>query len=208
MTPVARIAPQMVGGVTVENTTLHNPGEVERLGLKLGDKILIVRRGDVIPKIEQGLGRATEEDLVNRFHADGTPFVHELPIVSEISIPNDCPACGSSLIIEGAFLKCNELMCDARVSRSILYWCRALEMDGIGEKLVEQLLDSDLISSIAGLYELNQNQLTSLERMGDKSAKNVLRELERTKQMTLGKFIHALGLPGIGPELATLLQVM
>ena len=77
-------------------------------------------------------------------------------------------------------------------------------MDGIGEKLVEQLLDSDLISSIAGLYELNQNQLTSLERMGDKSANNVLRELERTKQMTLGKFIHALGLPGIGPELATL----
>ena len=204
VTPVARIAPQMVGGVTVENTTLHNPGEVERLGLKLGDKILIVRRGDVIPKIEQGLGRATEEDLANRVHADGTPFVHELPAVSEILVPNDCPACGSILIIEGAFLKCNELICDARVSRSILYWCRALEMDGIGEKLVDQLLDSDLISSIAGLYELKQNQLTSLERMGDKSANNVLSELERTKQMTLGKFIHALGLPGIGPELATL----
>lgn len=204
VTPVARIAPQMVGGVTVENTTLHNSGEVERLGLKLGDKILIVRRGDVIPKIEQGLGRATKEDLANRVHADGTPFIHELPAERTISIPNNCPACGSSLIIEGAFLKCNELICDARVSRAILYWCRALEMDGIGEKLVDQLLDSDLISSIAGLYELSQSQLTSLERMGEKSANNVLRELERTKQMTLGKFIHALGLPGIGPELATL----
>jgi DNA ligase (NAD+) len=96
------------------------------------------------------------------------------------------------------------MLCDARTSRSILYWCRALEMDGIGEKLVEQLLEAGIISSISGLYELTETQLTSLERMGKKSAQNVLSELTRTKQMTLGKFIHALGISGIGPELASL----
>tara|TARA_B100000575_G_C23136932_1_gene660693 strand:+ start:1472 stop:3607 length:2136 start_codon:yes stop_codon:yes gene_type:complete len=204
VTPVARIAPQSVGGVTVENTTLHNPGEVTRLGVKIGDRILIVRRGDVIPKIEQSLGRAEQQDLENRRHADGTPFVMELPNHTAIKIPNICPSCDGELSIEGAFLKCYNMLCDARTNRSILYWCRALEMDGIGEKLVEQLLDAGLITSIAGLYNLTPAQITSLERMGDKSAENVLSELSRTKKMTLGKFIHALGLSGIGPELASL----
>ena len=204
VTPVARIAPQSVGGVTVENTTLHNPGEVSRLGIKIGDKILIVRRGDVIPKIEQGLGRAKPADLENRKHADGTSFSVELPESSEIIAPRVCPSCDSELVTEGAFLKCYNILCEARTSRSILYWCRALEMDGIGEKLVEQLLDANLITSISGLYDLKLEELTSLERMGNKSAENVLAELDRTKVMTLGKFIHALGLPGIGPELATL----
>ena len=204
VTPVARIAPQSVGGVTVENTTLHNPGEIARLGVKIGDKILIVRRGDVIPKIEQSLGRAKQEDLELRSHADGTNFLYQLPPEQEIEIPTICPSCDYSLVSEGAFLKCYNMLCDARTSRSILYWCRALEMDGIGEKLVEQLLDAGMISSISGLYEVTENQLTNLERMGKKSAQNVLSELTRTKQMTLGKFIHALGIPGIGPELASL----
>ena len=204
VTPVARIAPQSVGGVTVENTTLHNPGEITRLGIKIGDKILIVRRGDVIPKIEQSLGRAKQEDLLERNHADGTSFSHELPMEQEIEIPTICPSCDYDLVTEGAFLKCYNMLCDARTSRSILYWCRALEMDGIGEKLVEQLLDAGMVSSISGLYELTETQLTRLERMGKKSAQNVLSELTRTKQMTLGKFIHALGIPGIGPELASL----
>ena len=204
VTPVARIAPQSVGGVTVENTTLHNPGEVARLGVKIGDKILIVRRGDVIPKIEQSLGRAKQEDLIGRRHADGTSFLTQLPQEQDIEIPKLCPSCDYQLVTEGAFLKCYNMLCDARTSRSILYWCRALEMDGIGEKLVEQLLDAEMISSIDGLYDLSESQLTSLERMGKKSAQNVLSELARTKQMTLGKFIHALGIPGIGPELAVL----
>ena len=204
VTPVARIAPQSVGGVTVENTTLHNPGEVARLGVKIGDKILIVRRGDVIPKIEHSLGKAKQEDLADRFHADGTQFQHELPEECEITIPQICPSCDSSLVVEGAFLKCYNMLCEARTSRSILYWCRALEMDGVGEKLVEQLLEADMISSISGLYGLTSQGLTRLERMGEKSAQNVLSELARTKQMPLGKFIHALGLPGIGPELASL----
>lgn len=203
VTPVARIAPQTVGGVTVENTTLHNVGEVERLNLNLGDKVLIVRRGDVIPKIESGLGPASQSDLEGRFHADGTAFEGTLPSEKTIHIPSQCPACNGDLEVEGAFLRCSDLMCDARTSRTILYWCRSLEMDGIGEKLVEQLLDAELISGIPDLFRLQQSELQSIERMGEKSSLNVLNELSKVKTLPLAKFLHALGLPGIGPELAT-----
>ncbi len=203
ITPVARIAPQRVGGVTVENTTLHNPGEVERLGVRIGDKVLIVRRGDVIPKIEQALGRATEGDMKSRFHADGGAFQGTLPPSNDIATPTMCPACEGTVKVEGAFLKCMNLFCEARTSRAVLYWCRALELDGVGEKLVDQLLDSGLIVSCADLYRLSMDDLLGLERMGEKSATNVLREIDKARTMTLGRFLHALGLPGIGPELAT-----
>ena len=203
ITPVARIAPQRVGGVTVENTTLHNVGEVQRLGINIGDKVLIVRRGDVIPKIEQALGPATQDDLKGRFHADGEAFTGVLPATSAISTPTACPACQGSVEVEGAFLKCMNLFCEARTSRSVLYWCRALELDGVGEKLVDQLLDANRIRSCADLYRLSMDDLLSLERMGEKSATNVLREVDKARTMSLGKFLHALGLPGIGPELAS-----
>ena len=203
VTPVARIAPQAVAGVTVENTTLHNAGEVERLDLRLGDKVRIVRRGDVIPKIEAGLGRATVHDLAERLHADGRPFQGRLPDAAPIAIPTACPSCGAVLRLDGAFLRCDELMCDARASRALLYWCRALEMDGIGEKLVDQLLEQGLVAGLEDLYALTMEQLTSLERMGETSAGNVLTQIESSRTMPLGRFLHALGLPGIGPELAT-----
>jgi DNA ligase (NAD+) len=105
--------------------------------------------------------------------------------------------------LEGAFLKCVNLFCVARTSRSVLYWCRALELDGVGEKLVDQMLDAQLITSCADLYRLTLDALLELERMGEKSANNVLAEVEKSRTMSLGKFLHALGLPGIGPELAT-----
>jgi DNA ligase (NAD+) len=204
VTPVAKIAPQMVGGVTVENTTLHNVGEVQRLGVKIADRILIVRRGDVIPKIESSLGPASATDMQNRYHADGTAFELELPQSSEIEIPSQCPSCQAQLTIDGAFLRCQDMMCTERTSRSILYWCRALEMDGIGEKLVEQLLEAKLIENIPDLYRLQQAEIENLERMGEKSAVNVLTELSKSKQMQLAKFLHALGIAKIGPELAIL----
>ena len=203
VTPVARIAPQVVAGVTVENTTLHNAGEVERLNLRLGDKVRIVRRGDVIPKIEAGLGRAEQHDLTGRAHADGRPFEGNLPESTVISTPTACPSCGATLRLDGAFLRCDDLMCDARTSRAVLYWCRALEMDGIGEKLVDQLLEQGLVSGLEDLYALTLDQLMSLERMGTTSAGNVLAQVESSRTMPLGRFLHALGLPGIGPELAT-----
>ena len=202
ITPVARIAPQRVGGVTVENTTLHNLGEVERLEICIGDKIRIVRRGDVIPKIEASLGPASNQDLEGRIHADGEPFTGVLPERKPIEAPSACPACKGSVEIEGAFIRCMDVYCDARMGRSILYYCRALEMDGVGEKLVDQLLLEGLINGISGLYELDETKLLSLERMGQKSAMNVLQEINKTRSMTFSKFLQALGLPGIGPELA------
>ncbi len=202
VTPVARIAPQMVGGVTVENVTLHNVGEVERLGIKIGDKVKITRRGDVIPKIIENLGKASSIDLEGRFHADGTQFSGDL-LVQSVEIPNDCPACGRDLIMEGAFLRCIALECDARTARALTYWCRTLEMDGIGEKLIEALLDNGLVESITDLYRLNHSQISNLERMGDKSAYNVLDELAKTRKLNLAKFLHALGIERIGPEVAT-----
>jgi len=203
ITPVARIAPQRVGGVTVENTTLHNLGEVERLGIQVGDKVRIVRRGDVIPKIEATLGPATQQDVEGRVHADGEPFKGALPQRRSISPPDACPACDGPIEVEGAFLRCPDVHCRARLGRSVLYYCRALEMDGIGEKLVEQLIDEDLVSSIADLYRLDENMLLSLDRMGKKSADNVLNEINKSRSMPFSRFLSALGIPGIGPELAT-----
>ena len=202
VTPVARIAPQMVGGVTVENVTLHNVGEVERLGIKIGDKVKITRRGDVIPKIIENLGKASSSDMQNRYHADGRKFSAELS-VQRIQIPKDCPACGRDLVMEGAFLRCMSLECDARTARALTYWCRTLEMDGIGEKLIEALLDNGLVKTIADLYRLSHSQISNLERMGDKSAYNVLDELGKTRNLNLARFLHALGMERIGPEVAT-----
>jgi DNA ligase (NAD+) len=203
ITPVARIAPQRVGGVTVENTTLHNLGEVERLDVQIGDKIRIVRRGDVIPKIEASLGAAKQSDIEGRIHADGEPFTGVLPQRRRIAPPQSCPACEGPIEIEGAFIRCTDVQCSARLGRSILYYCRALEMDGVGEKLVEQLIDEDLITSIPDLYRLDETMLLSLDRMGEKSAKNVLSEIGKSQSLAFSKFLSALGLPGIGPELAT-----
>tara|TARA_B100000459_G_scaffold47185_1_gene24687 strand:+ start:2766 stop:4877 length:2112 start_codon:yes stop_codon:yes gene_type:complete len=207
VTPVSRIAPVIVSGVTVENTTLHNKGEVERLGMSIGDKVRVVRRGDVIPKIIEVLGKATADDLEGRAHSDGSPFNQELPVASEIIVPTECPRCETILVVDGAFLKCNNLDCPSRLERTVLYWCRKLELDGIGEKLAEQLCSSGLVSSLADLYRLDERkrELLSLDRMAEKSANNILKELENSKSMTLSTFISALGLPRIGPEIATLI---
>ncbi len=207
VTPVSRIAPVIVSGVTVENTTLHNKGEVERLGMSIGDKVRVVRRGDVIPKIIEVLGRATVDDLEGRTYSDGSPFNQELPEASGITIPTKCPRCETILVVDGAFLKCNNLDCPARLERTILYWCRKLELDGIGEKLAKQLCSSGLVSSLADLYRLDERkgELLSLDRMAEKSANNILKQLNNSKSMTLSTFISALGLPRIGPEIATLI---
>ena len=206
VTPVSRVAPVVVSGVTVENTTLHNRGEVERLGIMLGDKVRLVRRGDVIPKITEVLGPASQTDLDGRLHADGTKFADEIPIRATIETPTNCPRCSSELEEEGAFIRCINIECPARLERAILYWCRKLGMDGIGEKLAEQLCSSGMVSSLADLYRLEEREkeLIGLDRMAEKSAKNILNELRTTRKMTLIDFISALGLPRIGPEIATL----
>ena len=206
VTPVSRVAPVVVSGVTVENTTLHNKVEVERLGIMVGDRVRVVRRGDVIPKITEVMGPADEDDLSGRTHSDGTAFSEPLPTRTKVSVPTTCPRCSTELIVDGAFIRCTNIGCPSRLERAILYWCRKLGMDGIGEKLAEQLCSSGLVSSLADLYRLEEREsdLIALERMAQKSASNVLEELNSTRSMTFSTFISALGLPRIGPEIATL----
>ena len=206
VTPVSRIAPVVVSGVTVENTTLHNRGEVQRLGLMVGDKVRVVRRGDVIPKIIEVMGPAQESDLADRFHSDGTPFTEGVPERAEVEYPTHCPRCSTELIEDGAFIRCTNLDCPSRMERAILYWCRKLGMDGIGEKLAEQLCSSGLVENLADLYRLEEreDELLALDRMAAKSASNILEELNSSRTMTLGTFVSALGLPRIGPEIASL----
>ena len=206
ITPVSRVAPVVVSGVTVENTTLHNRGEVIRLGIKIGDKVRIVRRGDVIPKIIETLGPAKKTDLAGRKHADGSQYTDSLPEIKNINIPTTCPRCSSELVEDGAFIRCMDINCPSRLERSILYWCRYLEMDGIGEKLVEQLCCSGLVKNIADLYKLELSDIMQLERMAKKSASNVIKEINNTRHLTLTQFISAFGLPRVGPEIATLIS--
>lgn len=206
VTPVARVAPVMVSGVTVENTTLHNPGEVERLGLKIGDRVMIVRRGDVIPKITKVIGQATGTDLEGRRHSDGTPFHETLPERIDVEPPSVCPRCGTNLHSEGAFLKCRNSGCPSRVVRSILYWCKSLEIDGVGEKLANQLVESGLAPELADLYRLSHADVLSLERMGEKSARRVIDQIQSKRKMSLDHFIASLGLPRIGPEIASMIS--
>ena len=203
VTPVARVAPVTVSGVTVENTTLHNAGEIERLGICVGDRVRIVRRGDVIPKIIEVLGEAKSSDLQNRVHADGAVFSDPLPKRESIQIPRQCPRCETKLEQDGAFIRCFNLNCPSRLERAILYWCRALEMDGIGEKLAKQLCEEGLVSTLPDLYTLTHSDIVNLDRMGEKSANNIISQLDATRSLNLSTFLSALGLPGIGPELAT-----
>ena len=205
VTPVSRVAPVTVSGVTVENTTLHNMGEVERLGIQLGDKVRVVRRGDVIPKIIEVLGPAVASDMEDRRHSDGTSFAEPLPERGEVFVPTECPRCATTLIEDGAFIRCTNLDCPSRLERAILYWCRYLEMDGIGEKLAEQMCETGLVSNLADLYNLKREDIEGLERMAEKSASNVIDQLEGSKSMTLSTFIAALGLPRIGPEIASVI---
>ncbi len=205
VTPVSRVAPVMVSGVTVENTTLHNRGEVERLGIQVGDKVRVVRRGDVIPKIIEVLGPAAASDLEGRRHSDGTPFAELLPRRMEVTVPTECPRCGTTLIEDGAFIRCTNLDCPSRLERAILYWCRYLEMDGVGEKLAEQMCETGLVTTLADLYKLEREDIEGLERMAEKSASNVIDQLEGSRSMPLSTFIAALGLPRIGPEFASVI---
>ena len=203
ITPVARVAPVTVSGVTIENVTLHNPGEVDRLQIAIGDKVKIVRRGDVIPKIVEVIGKAAKTDIEARTHSDGSKFDEELPDYSQIIIPTLCPRCDTNLIQDGAFIRCTNMNCPSRLERTILYWARSLEMDGIGEKLAQQLCSEGLVESLPDLYNLEISDISNLERMGLKSATNVIKELESSKRISLSMFLSALGIPGIGPELAT-----
>jgi DNA ligase (NAD+) len=185
LTPVARLEPVFVGGVTVTNATLHNLDEVRRKDVRIGDWVVVRRAGDVIPEVARV--------LVER--RQGEP--------AEFQMPTECPVCGSAVErVEGeAVFRCTGgLFCGAQRIRSILHFAsrKAMDIEGLGEKLVVQLVETDMVHSIADLYGLDREQLVGLERMGEKSADNLLAELERSKSPGLDRLLFALGIREVG----------
>ncbi|HIF86974.1 MAG TPA: NAD-dependent DNA ligase LigA [Gammaproteobacteria bacterium] len=184
ITPVARLEPVFVGGVTVSNTTLHNMDEIERLGLRIGDTVIVRRAGDVIPKIVKVVRSRSKK---NR---------------KEIRLPEACPACGSAIEKDGEVLyKCSAgIICPAQRKESIKHFASrtAMDIEGLGDKLVEQLVDEGMIGTVADIFALATEQLASLERMGSKSAKNLIAAIDKSKQTTLSRFLFALGIREVG----------
>ena len=189
LTPVAKLAPVFVGGVTVTNATLHNEDEARRKDVRVGDTVVVRRAGDVIPEVVSVL-------LEKR--VEGAP---------PFTMPRQCPVCGSDAVrLEGeADYRCTGgLFCGAQRKEAILHYAhrRAVEVDGLGDKLVEQLVDANVIRTLPDLYKLGLTALASLDRMADKSAKNLLEALEQSKQTTLPRFIFGLGIRHVGEATA------
>ncbi|MGZ9737852.1 NAD-dependent DNA ligase LigA [Pseudomonas sp. GNP012] len=204
VTPVARLKPVKVAGVTVANATLHNMDEVARLGLMIGDTVIIRRAGDVIPQVVQV--------VLERRPENARP----------VQIPEQCPVCGSHVertqlikrskgretVSEGAVYRCvGRLACGAQLKQAIIHFVsrRAMDIEGLGEKSVEQLVDEGLVSSPADLYALTFEQIVDLEGFAELSSKNLLGAIEDSKKPGLARFIYALGIPDVGEETAKVL---
>ncbi|MHB0764616.1 NAD-dependent DNA ligase LigA [Stutzerimonas sp. NM35] len=204
ITPVARLKPVQVAGVTVSNATLHNMDEVARLGVMIGDTVIVRRAGDVIPQI---LGLIPE-----RRPADARA----------VQVPEQCPVCGSAVertqlikrskgresVSEGSIYRCvGRLACQAQLKQAIIHFVsrRALEIDGLGDKIVEQLVDKGLVNSPADLYCLTYEQIIELEGFAEVSTRNLLKAIDASRKPTLARFVYALGIPDVGEETAKLL---
>ena len=189
VTPVARLEPVFVGGVTVSNATLHNLDEVERLGLMVGDTVVVRRAGDVIPQIVQ---------VVEDRRPEGARAVHA---------PQQCPVCDSPVErVEGeAVYRCTGgLVCAAQRKEAIWHFAsrKAMDIDGLGDKLIDQLVDAGLVNTVADLYRLEWPQLAELERMAEKSARNVVAAIAASKETELPRFLYALGIREVGESTA------
>lgn len=185
LTPVARLKPVQVAGVIVSNATLHNMDEIARLNVRIGDSVIIRRAGDVIPKVVSVVLERRPENTV------------------EIVLPSTCPVCDSLVErVEGeAIARCSGgLFCAAQRKEAIKHFASrtAMDIEGLGDKLVEQLVDEDLIDNVADVFYLTKEQLSGLERMAEKSAQNILNALDKSKNTTLGRFIYALGIREVG----------
>ncbi len=189
VTPVARIEPVFVGGVTVSNVTLHNIGEVHRKDVRVGDTVIVRRAGDVIPEIV---------GVVSDRRPKRTKVVR---------LPRQCPVCGSDIVQpEGeAVARCTgQLVCPAQIKESLRHFASrsAMDIEGMGSKLVEQLVETGMVTNPAQVYELTPEQLQSLERMGEKSASKLLAAIEASKETTFARFLFALGIRGVGAATA------
>ena len=189
LTPVAKLKPVQVGGVTVSRATLHNEDEIGRLGLEIGDEVVIERSGDVIPKVV-------------RVHSQGSyrrPF----------EMPAKCPVCGGKVVREEgeAASRCINTNCSARLKESILHFASrgVMNIDGMGDALVDQLVDRGIVESVADIYDLTVEKLMALERMGLKSATNIIRNTEKSKSNPLPRVLTALGIRFVGERTAVFL---
>ena len=190
ITPVARLVPVFVGGVTVTNATLHNESEVRRKDIRIGDTVIVRRAGDVIPEVVSF--------VPERRPADAREFV----------MPSSCPVCGSAIVRleDEAVARCSGgwTHCSAQKKGGLMHFVsrRAIDVEGLGDQLIEQLVDKQVIRTAADLYLLDQEKLCSLDRMATKSAQNVLAALEKSKDTTLARFIYALGIRNVGESTA------
>ena len=192
LTPVARLVPVFVGGVTVSNATLHNMDEIARKDIRLGDTVVVRRAGDVIPEVARVV------------------FDKRKPDARTIELPEQCPICGSPVVNTENEVKARcsgGLQCAAQRREAIKHFAsrRAMDIDGLGDKLVEQLAEAGIIETVADLYALSMEQVQSLPRMGEKSASNLIKAIERSRQTTLARFLFALGIRDIGESGAGLL---
>ena len=189
ITPVARLEPVFVGGVTVSNATLHNRDEIERLGVRIGDVVIIRRAGDVIPQIAKVV-------------------LEKRPLDAEVIVfPERCPVCQSSVQRNTgeAVARCSGgLFCGAQIKEAIKHFAsrKAMDIDGLGDKLVELMVDKAIIFSVADLYELDESRLVGLERMAEKSVANLVAAIDVSKETTLAKFLYALGIREVGEATA------
>jgi DNA ligase (NAD+) len=192
LTPVAMLAPVLIGGTTVRNATLHNMDEIERLGVKIGDWVQVERGGDVIPKV----ARVIED----KDHPRGTRVFH---------MPERCPVCGTKVVrTEGEVdYRCVNANCPAKLRETILHFASrgVMNIDGMGDALVNQLTERGLVKNVADIYQLTKGDLLSLERMGDKSAQNILDEIENSKKLPLERLIYGLGIRMVGERTAQFL---
>ena len=189
LTPVAHLAPIFVGGVTVTRATLHNEDEIARLGVEIGDEVLIERSGDVIPKVVR----------VVKQGKDRRPF----------RMPKHCPVCGGEIVREEgeAASRCINTNCPARLKESVSHFAArgVMDIDGMGDVLVDQLVSRGLVKSVADIYHLSLDQLMELDRMGQKSAEKVLKNIEASKKRPLPRVLNGLGIPFVGERTAQIL---
>ena len=191
LTPVARIKPVFVSGVTVTNVTLHNQDEIDRKDIRIGDNILIERSGDVIPKIIKVVSRKNKN-------------------TKKYKINTSCPSCGKKAKKENneAIIRCINISCPSQIKARIQHYCSKLAMniEGLGEKIIEQLIKNKLIINIDDLYSIKKKQIANIDRMGDKSASNIIESIEQSKNTTLARFIYALGIRNVGEHTAKVLE--
>ena len=192
LTPVAALKPVFIGGTTVTRATLHNMDEIERLGVKIGDWVVVERGGDVIPKVVRVIDDKEHPRGHKRFH-----------------MPEHCPVCGGKVVrVEGeADHRCVNANCPAKLRESILHFASrsVMNIEGMGDALVNQLTDRGLVKSVADIYKLSKADLLQLERMGDKSAQNVLDEIDASRKLPLERVIYALGIRFVGERTAEFL---